>query len=217
TMMYSKSALVAFALLCNSFAANVSAQLGGETGPTPTPVLLPDDKPIENSPASSPNQLNCWVSRSNEEAIAVSVYRDSSLQLVGKLRRYSKGDEEFEDKDTEIKLTTTTNTPPMKLVPFKLEKETSSKFQDVFSMMYTPATGDAIRIGYLSFIRGNKSRLSSSVVIRLDHNKIVGTPDPCGGPPVDDLGEEEEIRRAPSATFGENAPGASLSLIVVNP
>lgn len=217
SMMYSKSAFLACALLCNSFATNASAQLGGGTGPTPTPVLIPDDKTIENSPATNANQVNCWVSRSNNEAIAVSVYTDSNLQLVGKLRRYTKGDEEFEDKDTEIKLTPTTTSTPLKVVPFKLERETSVKFQDVFKMMYTPATGDPVRIGYLSFVRGNKSRLSTSVVIRMDHTTVVGAINPCDEPPIDDIAEEEEIRRGPTTSFGENAPGASLPLIIISP
>lgn len=216
-MLYSKTAFVALALLCNFFVANVSAQPGGGTSPTPTPVMTPDDKTIENSPATSANQVNCWVSRSNNEAIAVSVYTDSNLQLVGKLRRYTKGDEEFEDKDTEIKLTSTTTSSPIKVVPFKLEREASVKFQDVYKMMYTPATGNPIRIGYLSFVRGNKTRLSTSVVIRMDHTTVVGAVNPCDEPPIDDIAEEEEVRRGPSTTFGENAPGASLPLIIVSP
>jgi hypothetical protein len=217
TMMYSKSAFLTFALLCNSFVTTASAQPGGGTGPTPAPITAPDDKSVENLPATNSSNLNCWVSRSNNEAIAISVYRDSSLQLVGKLRRYSKDAEEFRAIETEIKLPDATTLPAQKVLLVKLDRVANTKHQDIFSMMFTPPSGVPIRIGYLSFIRGNKTRLSSSVVMRMDHTTVVGSVNPCDEPPIDDIGEEEEIRRGPSSSFGENAPGASLSFIVLTP
>ncbi len=215
SMMYSKSAFAAIVLVFASFVPNVSAQPGGGPGPSPTPVLAPDDKTIENLPAPTSNLVNCWVSRSNSEAIAVSVYKDSTQQLVGKLRRYNKGFEDFREKDTQIRLPDSTILPAEKIVSFKLEKLTSDKFPDVYNMMYTPPTGSPIQIGYISFIRGNKTRLSSSAVIRLNDKVVVGVTNPCDEPPIDDLGEEEAISRAPTNPFGINAPGVSLSLIEV--
>lgn len=215
SMMYPKSVFAAIVLVCGSFVPNVSAQPGGGPGPNPTPVAAPDDKSIENLPAPTSTQVNCWVSRSNSEAIAVSVYMDSTQQLVGKLRRYNKGIEDFREKDTQIKLPDSTILPAEKIVPFKLERLSGSKFPDVFNMMYTPPTGNPIQIGHMSFIRGNKTRFASSVVIRLNHARVAGVSDPCDEPPNDDIGEEEAINRAPTATFGVNAPGASLSFIEV--
>jgi hypothetical protein len=217
TVMYSKFAFLACALLCNSFVTSASAQLDGGTGPTPTPVTAPDDKTVENLPATNTSNLNCWVSRSSNEAIAISVYRDSNLQLVGKLRRYSKEDEEFRAVETVIKLPDATTLPSQKVLPVKLERVVNTKHPDIFNIMFTPPSGVPIRIGYLSFIRGNKSRLSTSVVIRMDHTTVVGPINPCEEPPIDDIAEEEEIRRGPSSSLGENAPGASLSFIVLTP
>jgi hypothetical protein len=97
--------------------------------------------------------------------------KDSTQQLVGKLRRYNKGIEDFREKDTQIKLPDSTILPAERIVPLKLERLSGSKFPDVFNMMYTP--------------------------------------------PHDDISEEEAINRAPTTTFGVNAPGASLSFIEV--
>lgn len=213
SLMCSRSAFVAIVLFCGSFVPAVYAQPGGGAGPAPTPIAKPDEGTIENSPASESSLLNSWVSRSNNEAIAISVYKDSTQQLVGKLRRYSKGSEDYREMNTQIQLPDSSTLPAQQVVPFKLDRLTSNKHPDVFSMMFTPPTGNPIRIGYLSFIRGNKSRDASSVVIRLDHNVVVGTINPCDEPPIDDIGEEEEIYRSPDSNFGVNAPGASVRLI----
>jgi hypothetical protein len=215
---------IAFVLVASlvgvTVAPSASAQIGGGTGtPPPTSVVIaPDDKTIENTPPSAANQLNCWVSRSNNAAIAVSVYMSGGgSQLVGKLRRYSKGDEEYEDTTTQIKLPDGTTTPALKVIMFNLEHEANPKYPDLYKMMYAPSVGSPIKVGYLNFVRGNKTRMSSKVSIRLDHTTVVGVNNPCDEPPIDDIGEEEEIRRSTSTTLGENAPGASLSFIVVGP
>lgn len=216
SLMYSKSAIAAIVLFFGSFVPTVCAQPGGGPGPAPTPIAKPDEGTIENLPASESSLLNCWVSRGISSAIAVSVYKDSNSQLVGKLRRYNKGSEDFRETNTQIQLPDSTTLPAQQVVPFKLDRLSSNKSPDVFSMMFTPPSGSPIRIGYLSFIRGNKSRDASSVVIRLDHTSIVGVVNPCDEPPIDDVGEEEEIYRGPTQSFGVAAPGASIRFIEVS-
>ena len=52
-------------------------------------------------------------------------------------------------------------------------------------------------------------------MIRLNDKVVVGVNNPRDEPPIDDLGEEEAISRAPTNPFGVNTPGASLSFIEV--
>ncbi len=61
-------------------------------------------------------------------------------------------------------------------------------------MVYKANNVDTV-IGTMRYLPGNGERQSSDLVVRFDRAvvKSIGSGDPCDGPPVDDMGEEEEV------------------------
>lgn len=175
----------------------------GTGGATPT-TSGPDTGEITGSPATL-NRVKCWVSRTNSGgpgAVAVSVFSDGS-NLSAKLRRYTKEEEEYSSTVTKIKVPGTATIISLSVVPVKLVPVAG--YENTFDMMYEATSpSQTFSVGYLKFIRGNAGRSSSDVVIRV--RNIEGVIDPCNKPPIDDMGEEEEVPLGSSAY----SPGPSL-------
>lgn len=202
-----KVMFVLFAIVFLAIASEQRSVYGqggvGAGGATPT-TSGPDTGEITGTTASL-NRVRCWVSRTNggtPGAVAVSVYSDGS-NLSAKLRRYTKEEEEYSSTQTRIKVPGTSTVIPLSVVPVKLVPVAG--FENTYDMMYeatSPAT--TFSVGYLRFIRGNAGRQSSDVVIRV--RNVEGAIDPCNKPPIDDMGEEEEMPLGSSAY----SPGPSL-------
>ena len=167
----------------------------------------PDTGDITGSPAS-PGRVKCWVSRSSTGAVAISVFEDGTT-LSAKFRRYSKEEEEYSQIKTKIQTPPTTpgGTPTtiqeLSTVPVRLVAVTG--VTDTYTMIYDSLTPEVqLPVGFVKFVRGNNQRASSDVVVRFKN--IEGAIDPCNQPPIDDIGEEEEVPVGLSA----NAPGPSL-------
>jgi hypothetical protein len=174
------------------------------------PTILQDVGSVICSDAP-PGKVNCWISRNDIGALALSVYEDGS-NLVGKFRQYSKGDENFSTKSTQIMLPDSKTTAPISIVVVRLVKNTT--FADTYDMIYdTTATATApsvsVPVGFVRFVRGKTGRPSSDAVIRLG-SKVVGSTNPCDKPPIDDVGEEELM--AVSA-LSDKGPGPNLDFL----
>lgn len=174
-------------------------------GPTSTPIVvtaIPDTGTIESS-APSVGKVNCWISRSNTGAVAVTVYQEPSTNLSAKLRQYSKEEEEYSSKKTRIKVSPT-QTDELSVVTVKLELVANT--QDTYAMLYESAgVPTPIQVGYLKFARGTTGRKASDVVIRLA-SVVDGSVDPCNKPPIDDIGEEEEMPVGINSSPGPSLP-----------
>ena len=128
--------------------------------------------------------------------------------LHAKLRRYSK--EPQQEPEHYLSKTTTIkpqggNPIPLSTVPVKLTAV--SGHPGTYSMTYE-GVSPVVDIGYLRFVAGNTGRASSDVIVRLNKTTVDGvTTDPCNEPPIDDMGEEEDI-----AVGANSSPGPSLPL-----
>ncbi len=173
-----------------------------------TATVGPDTGAIISSPPSSQNNVKCWVSRSGTGAVAVSIFEDGTT-LSAKFRRYSKEEEEYSSKKTKILFppvppaTSSTTSIELATVPVRLVEIAGQ--EGTYDMIYDSAAPLAsFSVGYVRYVRGNNQRASSDVVVRFKN--IEGAIDPCNQPPIDDMGEEEEMPHGLSAT----APGPSL-------
>jgi hypothetical protein len=168
----------------------------------------PDTGGITSS-AADPGFVKAWVSRSSTGATAISIYNDG-LTLSAKFRRFSKTEEQYSSKITKI-LTPPTPTGPattiaeIETVTVRLVALPGS--DDTYKMVYDSVSpASEVDVGYVRFGRGNNQRRSSDVIVRFQN--IEGVIDPCSKPPIDDIGEEEQMPAGATA----NAPGPSLSL-----
>ena len=187
--------------------ATVCAQGTGPVATVATEPPGPDTGEVLSSPAS-PDRIKAWVSRSSSSAVAVSVYNDGAT-LSAKFRRFSKEEEEYSSKKTKIQIPSTTPTGPpttiaeIATVPVRLVAIPGR--DDTYKMVYDSLSPNVqVDVGFVRFGRGNNKRASSDVVVRFKN--IEGAIDPCSQPPIDDIGEEEEMPEGASA----NAPGPSL-------
>lgn len=193
-----------------SFAATFEQSIGFAQGPVVSVLsepVGPDTGELVSS-AASPGRVKCWVSRSTTGAVAISIYDDGST-LSAKFRRFSKEDEEYSSKKTKIQIPPSTPTgqptvvADIATVPVRLVAVPGR--DDTYKMVYESLVPNAqVDVGFVRFGRGNNKRASSDVVIRFKN--IEGAIDPCSQPPIDDIGEEEEMPEGASA----NAPGPSL-------
>jgi len=197
--------VASLATMCGQ--ATVFGQGPGPVATVATEALGPDTGDVLSSPAS-PDRIRAWVSRSSSGAVAVSVYNDGST-LSAKFRRFSKEEEEYSSKKTKIQIPSTTPTGPattiaeIATVPVRLVAIPGR--DDTYKMVYESLTPNVqVDVGFVRFGRGNNKRASSDVVVRFKN--IEGAIDPCSQPPIDDIGEEEEMPEGASA----NAPGPSL-------
>ncbi len=201
-------------LLTVIFLASLAMTFGQSVGLAQGPVAVvvteipgPDTGELVSSAASA-GRVKCWVSRSTTGAVAISIYDDGST-LSAKFRRFSKEEEEYSSKKTKIQIPPSTPTGPptvvadIATVPVRLVAVPGR--DDTYKMVYESLVPNAqVDVGFVRFGRGNNKRASSDVVIRFKN--IEGAIDPCSQPPIDDIGEEEEMPEGASA----NAPGPSL-------
>lgn len=184
-----------------------------QPSPSPLPSISPDTGSVESSPAANPeSNLNCWISRSNDRAIAVHVYEENN-QLRAKFRQYNFDGESYASTVTKIMQKSAAPAADAQLfgnaiIEVKLDKEDSSKYPSLYKMVFTTITNGtpaSYHVGYLNFVRGNKRRASSKVSVTFLSPKNTGdvyvspnSGDPCEQPVIDDVGEEEEIAKSPT-------------------
>jgi hypothetical protein len=185
----------------------------GQPGPTPEPTIDPDSGSIlSNAPANPASNINCWISRSSDRAVAVFVYGEPA-QLRANIRQYLYNGESYSSTTTKI-MNGTTQLTDQAVISVKLVTVASTKYPLLYKMVFTSNIGGTpadYDIGYLNFVRGNKQRPSSKVSISFASSKdpatgIKVTPsagNPCDEPIIDDIGEEEEIAKSPTIA---NAP-----------
>lgn len=201
---------LAFATLLAIIGPAALAQVGGGTGgagTNPVPAIDPDCGSIESNATADPtNTINCWISRNTTRATATYVYTENG-QLKAKFRQYEFDGESYSSTSTRI-VNDSVVVAEGAVIAVTLQSVASTKFPNLYKMVYTGNNNTNYDIGYLNFVRGNKGRPASKVSIKFI-NKTMGvkvTPnggDPCDEPPIEDIGEEEVIQRSPTIT---NAP-----------
>jgi len=190
----------------------IQATVVAQPGSTPGPIVAPegpDTGSIVGSPASSVYNVKCWISRSENGATAVSVFDDGGV-LRAKFRRYEKKEEDYRTRLTKF---LPPIVPPATVSPMVTPVETVlvklvavAGYADTYDMIYeVPMSTLSFSVGQARYVRGNRSRGSSDVVVRFRNIEGVSA-DPCNEPPVDDMGEEEDMPRGGSAF----APGPSV-------
>ena len=199
--------LVLLSMACCEGVGNATEDLPGMPQPT---TILQDVGSVACSDAP-PGKVNCWISRNESGALALSVYEDGSI-LYGKFRQYEKKEENFTSKSTQITLPDSTTTNEISIVVVRLVPKQS--FTDTYEMIYDTTAAPAapsvsIPVGFVRFVRGKTGRSSSDAVIRLG-SKVVGSTNPCDKPPIDDVGEEELM--AVSA-ISNKGPGPTLDFL----
>lgn len=166
------------------------------------PALDPDSGSITSGSSIGNNNINCWISRNSERAVAVHVYEENN-QLKANFRQYLFDGESYGSTKTKI-MNGATELEDTAVIPVKLVAVNSSKYPNLFKMVYSKDVSGTITdydIGHLNFVRGNKQRASSKVSITLldTATGVKVTPsagNPCDEPVIDDIGEEEEITKS---------------------
>lgn len=182
---------------------------GGTTGSADTGTIL-------SLPTANLGRVNSWVSRSTGTAVAVTAYEDQFRVLSANIRQYTLTTAGYTSQSTKIKNGAVEY--DLQVVPVRLEKveDTLGRLRH-YNMVYYPSgydpmgapLGAKVLVGWLKFYRGNNGRVSSDVIIRFHSNVVRTNPvSPCDEPPVDDMGEEEEVVQSVPHT-----PGASLPLV----
>ncbi len=161
--------------------------------PTYAQTTGADPGSINNNPTSTSGKVNCWTFRNiaGNHAIAIQITDDASAVF----RQYSYGgsgpNAKFSSTPTVI-MDGATALAGQNVVCVRLSPKTSAKNSIYYEMYFDKVGGGSIKLGVIRFIRGNTGRSSSTVVVRLAKDVIVGAPDPCSEP-VDDITEEEEV------------------------
>jgi hypothetical protein len=195
------------------------AQLSTGTTTTTSTTPTTSESTIISKTAAA-GKVKCWIARTSTKAIAVHVFVDpTNSQLCARVRYYVKNDEEYASRDTIITLPSNTTPEPgakfltVKLVPFGPAED---RMYEMKFVKLTPTPTES-SIGFLRFIKGSNGRTSDDVLMRF-HGKASGTnakvheygTDPCDKPPVDDVGEEEDMAMSGTST---NTPGPSLPIV----
>ncbi len=210
---------------------------GTTTPTATTPILTPDPGTIISAPSTDPQRVKCWVSRNFDTALAACVYTDSVYQVpMANIRLYQLSGSGFVGKQVTFKEVLTggaAESYTFDVLNVRLEKVDDSIGRvRYYEMAYYPKGYNAngtgrdprVLVGYARFAPGKNGRATSDAIFRL-HKKIqqalggslplaapAGTAassssDPCDGPPVDDIGEEEETVAGAPLT-----PGPALNL-----
>lgn len=199
---------------------NLGGNVAGGSGSTTTTVSTgADTGSIYGTPCTSPDKANCWVIRTYNTATAVCVYEDPVFHVpMANLRNYTKNSTGFTSQNTTVTLPAPANTTQsLDVVKVRLEEVRDSLGRVTFyNMNYYPdgyntdgtPKGTKVAIGKMKFGKGSHGRGSSDVTIRLG-SSVRPTANPCDEPPLDDLGEEEEIPVSSS-----KVPGLLLPLSV---
>jgi hypothetical protein len=225
--------LRSFALtLFTSFCASIP--VFGQDDPSPTPTPTPPGT-IVNLPSSDTSQIRSWVRRfGSTEATALTIVAPSVIgdNPIGTLRQYkSDGEGGFYKESFKVDpdgtggtAETTIDVIPVRLEPNNNPTNRYPSWNIVYDHRagFTPIVnpGTELVLGWIAYREGKTSRDQSLVAIRFDRRKVNPTTptNPCDGPPVDDIGEEELVT---ASTKFANAPGVSLppppSVTVVSP
>ncbi len=188
----------------------VSAQVGVGGNTNPLPAIDPDCGSLDSSPASSSGFINCWISRNNSRAIAIHIYSETvngEIVRKAKFRQYNKGEESYSSTETKIysydSSSTGTEVGKGSIITVTLEKVNNTSHPNMFKMVYESNAGQKYDIGLINFVRGNKGRPASKVLVKLSNKTKDGikvtpnsTSNPCDEFPVEDIGEEEEIAQS---------------------
>jgi hypothetical protein len=215
--------IVCFVVTSSAFCQVSPGGSGGGTpgtagGTTNTPV--PDTGTVFCTPNPATGKVNCWVIRNFSTASAISIFEDPVFSVPSaKIRNYVKNPSGFSAQNTTVTYTTaatppTTVTQSLDVISVRLEevRDTLGRVT-YYNMNYFPEgfnpdgspKGVKVLIGKLKFSRGSDGRSSSDISIRF--GAAVRPSNPCDEPPLDDLGEEEEV----PAVSGK-APELTLSL-----
>lgn len=211
-----------FALtLSTLFCASIPAF--GQDDPPPSPTPNPPGT-IVNSTSDDPTQIHSWVRRfGTTDAIALTISAPSLIggNPIGTLRQYkSDGEGGFYKESFKVDPDGTGSTAEttIDVIPVRLEpnNNTTNRYPS-WNIVYdqragfTPVVnpGSELVLGWIAYREGRTNREQSHVAIRLDRRKVnPKTPlDPCDGPPVDDIGEEELVTASTKYAY---APGVSL-------
>jgi hypothetical protein len=182
------------------------------------PVPVPDPGTISNGPAE-PNRVKCWVARTGNRALAVSIYANGT---AAKLRLYKKEIDGYLGLNIKIPIP---GEQPQTEVFVVVVLEPYSNKPNTFEMKFLKqqnTSTTAISVGYITFLPSVNGRTSSDVVVRLRESVRGANPEaygtsstnPCDEPPTDDIGEEEQIDFG-ATTEGPDptSPGRFLSLV----
>jgi hypothetical protein len=225
-MMRIVAPTIAGLLLTAVFALeNAHAQLssGGSASGTPgTGLSNADTGSVFGSQPTDASKANCWVFRSPTQGMAVCVFVDPVFVVPSAtLRFYSRSASGFTGKTTAVTYKETPTSPDTTLnldtISVRLEevRDTLGRVTH-YNMNYFPqgyntdgsSKGVKVVIGKLKYNSGNNARVSSDVSVRLGQS--VRPSNPCDEPPLDDVGEEEEV-----AISSTNVPGLAFPLTPV--
>lgn len=216
--MWRSFALTPFTLLCASIPA--FGQDDPPAIPTPTPPGT-----IVNSSSSDTTQIHSWVRRfGSAEALALTIGAPAVTggNPIGTLRQYkSDGEGGFYKESFKVDPDETSGPvaqTEIDVIPVRLEpnNNTTNRYPS-WNIVYDPRAGftpianpgTELVLGWIAYREGRTSREQSNVAIRFNRRKVnpTASTNPCDGPPVDDIGEEELVTA--SNKFA-NAPGVSL-------
>jgi hypothetical protein len=181
------------------------------------PVATPDPGTILNGSAA-PNRVKCWVARTGNRALAVSIYANGT---AAKLRLYKKEIDGY--LGLNIKIPIPGEQPQTEAFVVVVLEPYSNK-PNTFEMKFLKqqnSTTTPISVGYITFLPSVNGRTSSDVVVRLraavkgENPEAYGpsTTNPCDEPPTDDIGEEEQMDFGATIEGPDpTSPGRFLSL-----
>lgn len=158
---------------------------------------------IVNETPGEPGKISAWVFRTGDDGLALNVQSiPFSTKYKGYLRQYSKTALGYTPTDIKLQVDPTNGAAPENLgdegIEVSMEPKTANGV-DYFDLTYMPASGTPVKVGAVRFVSGNSGRAGTDVVLRVSANfKSVSRVDPCDGPPVDDMGEEEILDQSAS-------------------
>jgi hypothetical protein len=184
---------------------SVFAQLSGP-GTTSSKTTVRDD--IRNSPNVN-GKVNAWISRNGPIAVVLKVEDPAagSTLIPAKLSQYTPstiGVEDYVLRTSTVKLST--GDVQTDRIDVDLEYSGEQRGYKTFTVYARNKKTEGI-LAWVAF-RAGGDRNRSRVLIRINSAKIpdptlaagAKATDPCAGPPIDDIGEEELFSTDPDAT-----------------
>ena len=176
--------------------ALVSAPVYGQTPPSGAGSVV-------NETPGEPGKISAWVFRTGDDGLALNVQPiPFSTKYKGYLRQYSKTALGYTPTDIKLQVDPANGAAPENLgnegIEVTMEPKTANGVA-YFDLTYVPTNGAPVKVGAVRFASGNSGREGTDVVLRVSTNfKSVSRVDPCDGPPVDDMGEEEILDQSAS-------------------
>lgn len=196
------------------------AQLSGP-GTTTNKTTVRDD--IRNSPNAN-SKVNAWISRNGPSAVILKVEDPAagSSLIPAKLSQYTPstiGVEDYVLRPTTVKLST--GDVQSDRVDVDLEYSGEQRGFKTYTVYAKNKKAEGA-LAWVAF-RAGGDRTRSRVLIRINSAKIsdpalapgAKSSDPCAGPPIDDIGEEElfstdaDATSQPSRTIPKNPSSTS--------